>query len=133
MTRIFHLIRAVDHEAHLATGGGAWSPPSLSTEGFIHMSTAAQLAGTLALHFQDVTAVTLLEVDAQALEDNLRWEASRDGQLFPHLYRSLRPVEVLRGWHLTPNQGAWSVPRFGESAAQDAPDGDATASFLVNE
>ncbi len=132
MTRIFHLIRDEDLAAHLQTGGGPWSPPSLASEGFVHMSSAAQIAGTLALHFRNVASVTLVEVDARAVEDHLRWETSRAGQPFPHLYRSLLPTEVLRGWRLNRIQDEWSVPNFGDTAVQDQPEGNADAHFLTS-
>ena len=131
MTRIFHLIRAEDLAAHLRAGGGPWSPPSLASEGFVHLSSATQIAGTLDLHFRNVASATLVEVDAHAVEDHLRWETSRDGQPFPHLHRSLLPTEVLRGWRLSRTQGEWSVPRFGDTAEQDEPEGDAGTPFLT--
>jgi len=132
MTRIFHLIREADLAAHLQAGGGPWSPPSLATEGFLHLSSASQIVGTLAVHFGNVDSVTLVEVDETAVEDALRWEASRDGEPFPHLYRSLEPTEVLRAWRLSRNRGEWTVPAFADDATQDVPRGDAGAPFLTN-
>ena len=55
-------------------------------DGFIHLSAAHQLAGTLAKHFKGQTDLVLITLDADALGDALRWEPSRDGDLFPHLY-----------------------------------------------
>jgi uncharacterized protein (DUF952 family) len=58
-------------------------------DGFIHFSTAAQLAGTLARHYAGKTGLKLIAVDAGALGDTLRWERSRNDELFPHLYGEL--------------------------------------------
>ena len=58
-------------------------------DGFIHFSTAAQVAETLRKHFFGQTGLFLIDVDADALGDTLRWESSRNGELFPHLYGDL--------------------------------------------
>jgi uncharacterized protein (DUF952 family) len=64
-------------------------------DGFIHLSTFDQLAGTLAKHFHGREDLLLIKLDAGALGDELRWEPSRGGQLFPHLYAEL-PVAAAR-------------------------------------
>ena len=58
-------------------------------DGFIHFSTAAQLPGTAAKHFAGATDLLLVAVDAGALGQALKWERSRGGDLFPHLYAAL--------------------------------------------
>lgn len=58
-------------------------------DGFIHFSTAAQVAGTAAKHFAGQTGLFLIAVDADALGEALKWERSRGGELFPHLYGEL--------------------------------------------
>jgi uncharacterized protein (DUF952 family) len=58
-------------------------------DGFIHLSTTAQLSGTLAKHFAGGTELLLVAVDAGALGGALKWETSRGGDLFPHLYGAL--------------------------------------------
>jgi len=58
-------------------------------DGFIHFSTRAQLQETLRRHFAGQRDLVLVEVDAGALGTALRWEPSRGGQLFPHLYGEL--------------------------------------------
>jgi uncharacterized protein (DUF952 family) len=72
----------------------AGSPADLS-DGFIHFSTAAQLAGTAAKHFAGLKDLVLVAVDAGALPAQLRWEPSRGGELFPHLYAAL-PLAAVR-------------------------------------
>ncbi len=58
-------------------------------DGFIHFSTASQLPGTVVKHFAGQTGLFLIAVDADALGDALKWEPSRGGELFPHLYGEL--------------------------------------------
>lgn len=58
-------------------------------DGFIHFSTANQLAGTAKKFFAGQSGLFLVAVDADALGDALRWEPSRGGELFPHLYGDL--------------------------------------------
>lgn len=63
-------------------------------DGYIHMSTSEQVTATRARYF---AAVALVEVtlDTDALGDALRWEPSRGGALFPHLYRALTAADVV--------------------------------------
>ena len=65
------------------------------TDGFIHFSTAAQAAETAARHFAGRSDLVLVAVDADALGPALRYEPSRGGALFPHLYASL-PLSAVR-------------------------------------
>src|SRR3974390_1209422 len=58
-------------------------------DGFIHFSTAAQVGETARKHFFGQRALFLVEVDADALGEALRWERSRNDELFPHLYGEL--------------------------------------------
>ncbi len=58
-------------------------------DGFIHFSTAAQTAETAAKHFAGQTDLMLVAVDGDALGTALKWERSRGGDLFPHLYAAL--------------------------------------------
>lgn len=60
-------------------------------DGYIHFSTAAQLAETAAKHFTGQDRLLLIAVDDRRLGPALRYEASRNGALFPHLYASLAP------------------------------------------
>ena len=65
-------------------------------DGFIHFSTAAQAAETAARHFAGQRDLVLVSVDTAMLGDRLRWEPSRGGALFPHLYGDL-PLAAARG------------------------------------
>jgi len=64
-------------------------------DGFIHFSTAAQVVETAAKHFAGQRDLLLLHVDADRLGDRLRWEPSRGGALFPHLYGELALAAIL--------------------------------------
>jgi uncharacterized protein (DUF952 family) len=64
-------------------------------DGYLHFSTAAQLAETLRLHFAGQGEVVLLAFRANDLEGMLRWEPSRGGQLFPHVYGELPMARVV--------------------------------------
>ncbi|HEY0223277.1 MAG TPA: DUF952 domain-containing protein [Pseudolabrys sp.] len=65
-------------------------------DGFIHFSTAAQAVDTAAKHFAGQSDLMLLRVDAGQLGDKLKWEVSRGGGLFPHLYGALDVAAVMR-------------------------------------
>ena len=63
-------------------------------DGFIHFSTAAQIAETAAKHFAGQTDLMLVAVDGDALGSGLKWERSRGGDPFPHLYAALALTAV---------------------------------------
>lgn len=65
-------------------------------DGFIHFSTAAQAIETAAKHFAGQRDLVLASVDTAALGDRLKWEPSRGGALFPHLYGDLDLAAVTR-------------------------------------
>ncbi|GKX35310.1 MAG: hypothetical protein MnENMB40S_29280 [Rhizobiaceae bacterium MnEN-MB40S] len=65
------------------------------TDGYIHFSTAGQLAETAAKHFAGQKDLLLVAVDAESLGDDLKYEPSRGGDLFPHLYATLQTGAVL--------------------------------------
>jgi uncharacterized protein (DUF952 family) len=71
--------------------GGA---PIDSGDGYIHFSTAEQAIETAAKHFAGINDLLLVAVDADALGPALKWEPSRGGALFPHLYGAL-PLEAV--------------------------------------
>jgi uncharacterized protein (DUF952 family) len=64
-------------------------------DGFIHFSSAAQVSETAAKHFAGQADLMLVAVDGEALGAALKWETSRGGALFPHLYADL-PLEAVR-------------------------------------
>jgi uncharacterized protein (DUF952 family) len=76
-----------------AAGAFTGAPVDLA-DGFIHFSTASQTRETAAKHFAGQAGLVLAIIDADRLGDALKWEPSRGGDLFPHLYRPLRMDEV---------------------------------------
>jgi uncharacterized protein (DUF952 family) len=77
------------------SGGGFRGSEADARDGFIHFSTAAQVAETAARHFANEPDLVLVAVDADALGTSLKWEPSRGGALFPHLYAPL-PLSAVR-------------------------------------
>lgn len=69
--------------------------PDDRRDGFIHLSARDQLRGTLDKHFAGQLGLVLLEVDANRLGDGLKWEKSRGGVLFPHLYAPLNLAAII--------------------------------------
>jgi uncharacterized protein (DUF952 family) len=63
--------------------------PVDASDGYIHFSTASQVAETARKHFFGQTGLFLIAVDADVLGDSVRWERSRNDELFPHLYGEL--------------------------------------------
>lgn len=64
------------------------------TDGYIHLSTHAQLTETVDRHFMGQTGLWVAAVDLEALGDAVKWESSRGGQLFPHIHGDL-PLSVV--------------------------------------
>lgn len=91
---IYKIFRRAEWNAFRAAGETRGAPVDLA-DGFIHFSTAAQVAETAAKHFATESDLVLVAFNAEALGGALRWEPSRGGALFPHLYRVLRLDEVL--------------------------------------
>lgn len=92
---IYKIFRA-DEWATLQRDGVTQGAPIDIADGYVHFSTAAQARETAAKHFANETDLTLLALEADTL-DALKWEPSRGGDLFPHLYRPLHLRDVL--WH----------------------------------
>src|SRR5579863_3298885 len=65
-------------------------------DGFLHFSTAAQIAESARRHRAGQAGLVLVAVEAARLGDRLRWEKARGGDLFPHLYGPLFPAEAAR-------------------------------------
>jgi uncharacterized protein (DUF952 family) len=92
---IYNLCRKADWDAALAQGEYRGSADD-RRDGFIHFSTAGQVRESAAKHRAGIADLLLLTVDAATLGAALRWEPSRGGRLFPHLYRPLKVAEVAR-------------------------------------
>ncbi|MDR3511850.1 MAG: DUF952 domain-containing protein [Caulobacteraceae bacterium] len=95
MSLVYKLIEQAAWEAAAAMGAFEGSAVDLA-DGFIHFSAADQVQETARRHFRGVAGLVLLAVDAEALGAPLRWEPSRGGALFPHLYGPM-PASAVRG------------------------------------
>ena len=85
-----------DEWAILQADGETTGAPIDVADGYVHFSGADTVEKTAALHFKDEEGLVLLAVEADGL-DALKWEESRGGALFPHLFRKLRMSDIL--WH----------------------------------
>jgi uncharacterized protein (DUF952 family) len=91
---IFKIFRRAEWDSFRDAGKTLGAPVDLA-DGFIHFSTAAQVVETVAKHFGDESDLVLVAVDPARLGPALKWEPSRGGALFPHLYRPLLLAEVV--------------------------------------
>jgi len=98
---------------------GRYAPESLSTEGFIHCSTASQIVGVANTFYRGQRGLVLLVIDPTRLRAELKWEPpaepepthAREGELFPHLYSSLKPDAVVKVIPFEPDaDGLFSLP-----------------------
>lgn len=85
---VYKICAQCSWDAACRTGHYSGSDDDLR-DGYIHLSTASQLRGTLDKHIFGQTNLLLVTLDVAALEEQLRWEASRGDALFPHLYGPL--------------------------------------------
>ncbi len=90
---IYKIFRADEYAAFRQAGVTKGAPVDV-TDGYIHISTAEQVQGTLDKHFAGEGDLWLLALDSAALDADLKWEPSRGGALFPHLYRDLKSSDV---------------------------------------
>lgn len=108
---ILKIFRANEWQALRAEGETLGAPIDVA-DGYVHFSTPAQAAETAAKHFAGEEDLWLLGLEADTLGDALRWEPSRGGALFPHLYRPLQLSDV-----------AWAQPLPLENGVHQFPAG----------
>jgi uncharacterized protein (DUF952 family) len=82
---VYKVMSAVELQQMRRDGVFQGSPADIA-DGYIHLSCGSQVAATLDKHFSGVDGLVLAAVDLSALGDTVRWELSRGGQLFPHIY-----------------------------------------------
>jgi uncharacterized protein (DUF952 family) len=83
-----------------AKAGALIQAPIDVQDGYVHLSTAAQLQDTLSKWFKGQAGCVLAAFDADAFGPSLRWEAARGGDLFPHVYGDVRASQVGSLWRL---------------------------------
>ncbi|KQY29437.1 dihydroorotate dehydrogenase [Caulobacter sp. Root487D2Y] len=114
MSKIYKILPKAEWDAARAAGAFAGSAVDLA-DGFIHFSGPDTAQRTAELYFKDQAGLMLLTVEADDLGEALKWEASRGGALFPHLFRDLKADEVIAERAL--ELDADGVPMLGELAA----------------
>ncbi len=95
-----------------AKANGVFTGVSIDiADGFIHFSTSEQLGKTLRLHFSGQKDLVLLGVEADRIDRDLKWEPSRGGALFPHLYADL-PLDSVVAEHelVADDDGVFALP-----------------------
>jgi uncharacterized protein (DUF952 family) len=90
----YKILTAAEWAQFQAEGIFHGAPVDLA-DGYVHLSAAGQLQGTLDKHFAGQTGLVIAEVDLAALGDTVKWEVSRGGALFPHVYGPLPMAAVL--------------------------------------
>jgi uncharacterized protein (DUF952 family) len=91
---IYHVTTGADWHAEPDTP--TYTTASLTTEGFIHCSTAEQVAGVLDRYYQHVPNRLLLHIDPARLSAPLRYEPATNGELFPHIYGPIDRAAVVK-------------------------------------
>ena len=106
---IYKIFRADEWAALQAAGETSGAPIDVA-DGYVHFSTATQAAETAAKHFAGAEGLTLLACDADAMGADLKWEVSRGGAEFPHLYRNIRTTDVVWAKPLPLVEGTHQFP-----------------------
>jgi len=96
---IYHMCRADEWATATKTGTYRGSSQD-QADGFIHFSTKDQIVASARKHRAGQDGLLLVAVDADRLGGRLKWEPSRGGDLFPHLYGPLDPAESASIWPL---------------------------------
>ncbi|MGD9503112.1 MAG: DUF952 domain-containing protein [Methyloceanibacter sp.] len=108
---VYKILTAAAHREARSKGYFSGSADD-ARDGFIHLSAAGQLEETLAKHFAGQDGLVLLALDPARLGPELKWERSRGGALFPHLYAPLDLAALL--WAETLELGVGGVHRLPE-------------------
>ncbi len=108
---IYKLVPRSEWDAALATGAFLGSAVDLA-DGFIHFSNAVQVTETARRYFAGAPDLMVLAVRAESLGAALKWEPSRGGDLFPHLYGPLDPALVIEARPAP--QGPNGLPDLGD-------------------
>ncbi len=102
--RIYKVLRSSEWSQAQQAGAFAGAPVDLA-DGYIHLSEARQLAGTLGKHFRGQPGLVLVAFDADSFGEELKWEPSRGGDLFPQLNAELPIRLAVAVWDLELDAG----------------------------
>ena len=107
---IYKVLTPAQWASFQSTGGFTGSPVDVS-DGYIHMSCAPQLLETMDKYYADVMDAAILEIDSRTVAANLKYEVSRGGAEFPHLFADLPLAAVGRIWIVSPESGRFTLPQ----------------------
>ena len=99
---IYKIFRPEEWQSLIDHGETQGAPIDV-TDGYIHFSTSEQVRETAAKHFANAGDLILVACDSDAMKPDMKWEVSRGGALFPHLYRLMQMDDVI--WHKPLSQG----------------------------
>jgi len=109
-TRIFKIYTAPQWERRVSLGHLAWAPVD-EADGFVHLSALHQVLATANKHFAGQQGLVLVEIDPAALPaQSLRWEVSRGGDRFPHVYASIPLEAALQHWGFRALETGFALP-----------------------
>ncbi|EMI20309.1 protein containing DUF952 [Rhodopirellula maiorica SM1] len=100
MTRSIFKVLSADQWTRAQSEGEIRGAPIDIEDGFIHLSARDQVEETVAKHFAGQDDLVLILVDEAKLGDTIRWETSRGGALFPHVYGKIPCEAVIQTWPL---------------------------------
>ncbi len=109
--RNIYKVLTPDQCAQFQSGGVFRGSPADLEDGFIHLSRASQLKATLDKWYAQYAEVAVLEIDAAKIAAELKYEVSRGGAEFPHLFADLPFTAVGRVWLVSPDKGVYSLPK----------------------
>ncbi|APE42751.1 hypothetical protein BOO69_04425 [Sulfitobacter alexandrii] len=115
---LIYKIFLADEWAALRRDGSTEGAPIDVADGYVHFSTAGQAPETAEKYFAGIEGLMLVAVDADAAGADLKWEPSRGGALFPHLYRRLTMDDVVWAQPLPIAGGAHQFPAGLEEASR---------------
>jgi uncharacterized protein (DUF952 family) len=101
---VYKIARRAEWDEAKETGVFTGSPDD-KRDGFIHLSSAAQVRATCAVHFAGERDLLLVAIEAERLGATLKWEVSRKGDKFPHLYGPLRLADIRSVSAISDEQG----------------------------
>lgn len=109
-TRIFKIYTAPQWERRVSLGHLAWAPVD-EADGFVHLSALHQVVETANKHFAGQEGLVLVEIDPGGLPpDTLRWEVSRGGDRFPHVYASIPLAAAVAQWEFPVGDAGFALP-----------------------
>ncbi len=114
---IFKILRTDEWQSLRKEGESTGAPIDVA-DGYIHISTAQQVAETVSKHFAGEDGLFLVALETDALGEALEWEVSRGDALFPHLYRKLTMADVVWAQPLPLVDGVHEFPAGLTEAVQ---------------